>query len=234
MIIRSYYRLIGPGVRVPFAAFDGVEPYTFSVKAGGIGGTVTQNGFYTAPIDKTGTDTIVAEDADGEKAEYKIGVGIGLHFIADIISKELALDPSQVIIQNQKFKIPNDSKLYVAIKGLTMRAIANRNHFDDGVEGQSVNMFGPVDVAIYSRSTEALTRKEEVVMAMNSNYAKNQQQLNGFLIGKIGNIVSLSEIDGAAIPYFFNVNLNIQYAVTKQRPVDYFDSFELDDVITNP
>lgn len=233
MIIRSYYRLIGPGVRVPFAAFDGVEPYVFSVAPDGIGGTVTQDGFYTAP-NKTGTDTIIATDANGDTAEYQMGVGVGLHFLADIIRKEMNLSVDQVIIENQKFNIPKDSRVYVSVKTLTMRAIANRNHFIDGDEGQSVNMFGPVDVAIYSRSTEALTRKEEVVMAMNSNYAKNQQQLNGFLIGKIGNIVSLSEIDGAAIPYFFNVNLNIQYAVTKQRPVDYFDSFELDDVITNP
>lgn len=242
MIIRSYYRIVGVGVRVPVMAFDGVQPYTFSIAPGGAGGSIDQDGIYTAPayisapradISET-FDTIIATDADGETASYIMGIGYSTKFIADIIAKELGLAPDQVLIENQKFTLPPDKRLYVSIKTLTSRAISNRNHFVDGDSAQSVNMVSPVDIGIYSRTTEALTRKEEVVMALNSNYAKNQQQLNSFLIGKVGTIVPLSNIDGAAIPFFFNINVNIQYAVSKQKPVDYFDSFEIDNVITNP
>lgn len=234
MVIRSYYKLLSPGATVPVAAFDGTPPYVFTIKPGGIGGTIDAAGVYTAP-QKIGTDTIIATDSLLETAEYVIGTGTALHFIADIIRKKLSLGEDQVVIQNQKYDQPKDSRLYISVKMLTARAIANRNHFSDTAEeGQSVNMFGPVEVAIYSRSTEALIRKEEVVMALGSNYAKNQQALNAFTIGKLGNLVSLSNIDGAAIPFFFNLSFNIQYAVTKQQATDYFDTFELDDVITNP
>lgn len=234
MVLRSYYRIVMFGNRVPIGAFDGTPPYIYSIKPGGVGGYIDSNGIYIAPY-RAGSDTIIAEDSQGEKAELIIGVGTVMHIIADIIDKQLNLDPGQVLIENQKFNIPNDSRLYVSVKTLTSRAFANRSSFDQNAnEGQSVNMFAAVEVAIYSRSTEAMSRKEQVVMALNSTYAKQQQQLNGFMIGTLGSLVPLNLIDGAAIPYFYNLSFNVQYAVNSERAVDYFDAYELDEPITNP
>lgn len=235
LVVRSFYQTVMAGNTVPFGAFDGTPPYVYSIKAGGAGGTINPTtGLYTAP-EITGIDTIIATDSLAATAELKIGVGTVVHIIADIIKKMLNLGADQVTIENTKFNIPNDSRVYVSVKPLTARAIANRSYFDqDGFEWQSVNMFGPVDIAIYSRSTEAMVRKEQVVLALNSNYAKQQQQLNGFLIGSLGNIVQLNNVDGAAIPYFYNVNFNIQYAVNSKKAVDYFDQYEATEPITNP
>ena len=47
--LKSYYTNVGMGVKVPFGASGGTEPYTFSVVAGGVGGTIDANGVYTSP-----------------------------------------------------------------------------------------------------------------------------------------------------------------------------------------
>lgn len=94
---------------------------------------------------------------------------------------------------------------------------------------------GVLTIDLISRSFEAYRRKEELLMALASNYSLTQQERNSFFIGKRpagGQFVNLSNIDGAAIPYRFNLSLNIQYFSTVTKAVDYFDQFNDADVVT--
>lgn len=241
MEIRSFYKAVMNGVSFPLAAFGGVEPYTWSIEpTKTIGGTISPTGDYTAPAQKNGIDRIVVTDSTPVtplKATYDVNVGTAFHMAADIIKTELGLADDQIFLYNTKFNPPKDERMYVAINPLTLRVFGSSNKVVDGGEGslQSVNVFAPVDVTIYSRSTEALLRKEEVVMALDSNYARSQQELNGFYIGKVsGSMVNLNLIEGAAIPYMFNIQVNLQYKVTKQSAVPYFDTFDAIEVKTNP
>lgn len=237
MQIRSFYRMATFGVSVPFGVFDGVEPYTFSVipeEINGAGGSISPNGLYTAPNNE-GTDTVRVQDANGDIATAKIMVGGPLKIVADIISKYMGLGSDQVFIYNSKISPPKDSKLYVNISPLPMKVFSSSNKFKEDSEEIGLNIFSPLDISIYSRSSEAILRKEEVVMALNSTYSKQQQELNCIYLGKISNsIVPINAQEGAAIPYAFNITANIQYVSKKKNLVQYFDNFSDVATITNP
>jgi hypothetical protein len=49
-----------------------------------------------------------------------------------------------------------------------------------------------------------------------------------------GQFVNLSMIDGDAIPYRFNISVNMQYFVRKVKAVAYFDDFADVEVTTEP
>lgn len=229
------YTMIGLGIKVPLVATGGVEPYSYSIISGG--GSIDSSGVYTAG-NAPGAVLIRATDSTPgtpQTADYSLNVGHAIHLFCDIIRKELMLSSDQVFIYNSKWTIPNDSRLYVAVGILNPRPFANKSKLNsDGEEVQSVNMFAPLSVNVCSRNNEAMFRKEEVIMALKSYYAESQQELNSFYIGKISsNFVSLGELEGAAIPYRYNITVNVQYMMNKKKGVPYFDAFNYS-IITNP
>jgi len=237
MQLRSYYTHVAVGMKIPFSTVAGTPPYTYSVLPDGAGGSIDANGLYTAP-QTIGVDVIQSEDSLGEKVTTEVCIGTPLHLVCDIVSKFLNLGSDQVYIMNQKISPPDDERLYVCISVLTGRAFGSSNKPKPGAgldEELSVNVFAPLDITIYSRTIEALLRKEEVVMALNSNYARSQMELNSFVVASVpGPIVPLNYPDGAAINFMFNISANIQYMATKVRPTPYFDDFQGSAIETNP
>lgn len=236
--LASNTQAIGPGRSTSFKGAGGVEPYVYSVVAGGAGGTVDPStGEYLAPL-ATGLDTIQVEDDVGAIATRTISILNPLGLVCDIIQKEMGLADGQVYFYNQKINIPIDSRIYIAVGFLMLKPFGNDNRHVSGVgldSVQSINMQATLSVDILSRSTEALDRKEEVLLALNSDYAESQMELNSFYIARItSGFANLSQEDGAAIPYRFNLSVGLQYLVTKAKAVPYFDEFEKVEVTTEP
>ncbi len=74
-----------------------------------------------------------------------------------------------------------------------------------------------------------------MILALNSVYAEQQQELNSFRIFPLSqSFVNLSELEGAAIPYRFTISINMQYAVVKTKSVPYYDTFSAATVATDP
>jgi hypothetical protein len=85
-------------------------------------------------------------------------------------------------------------------------------------------MSATLQIDIMSRDSSARTQKEAVLLALSSDYAEQQQNLNGFFIGKLpasGSFINISSPDGSAIPYRFVISVMIQYVYTKTQPVGY-------------
>ena len=155
-----------------------------------------------------------------------------LKFICDIIQTDMGLSDGQVYTYNQKINIPTDSQLYIAVGELSSKPFGSSLTY--GASGsasgyystESVNVMTTVSVDIMSRSTEALHRKEEVVMALNSHYSIQIQEANSFSIAKLPiNLVNLGHLEGTAIPYRFNFSFNITYFKSKIQSIDYYDTF---------
>lgn len=226
---------MGINLTLPFGATGGTAPYTFSVLGGGIGGTINSStGLYTSP-GITGTDTIKVVDHAGATAQTTITVGNAIELFCDIISNQMSLSQGQVYLWNQKINIPIDSRLYIAVGILSCKPFGNSNTLDtNGNSILSVNMQAMLSLDILSRGPDARDRKEEIILALQSNYAQSQQELNSFYIGKLStNFVNLSEIDGAAIPYRFNLSIPIQYFITKTQAIQYYNTFPTSQVVTN-
>lgn len=227
---------LSENLTVPLGASGGTPPYAFSVIPGGAGGTIaTYTGVYTSPS-KSGIDTIQVADSLGATATLGIKIGSPLKLVCDIVQSEMGLDDDQVYLWDQKFNIPNDSRIYVPIGVLTCKPFGSSLKMDSlGRQVQSVNMYANLSIDILSRSLDAVNRKEEVLMALNSFYSESQQEINSFRVFPLSNnFINLSDEEGAAILYRFNISVAIQYMVTKQSALEYYDDFPGAEVTTEP
>ena len=231
--------VVAPATSKPFEGIGGTPPYTYAVSADGIGGTIDTDGIYTAPLGVYGTDTIIVSDSFGDMAEQPVSVLNPVEMICDIIQSELGLAEGRVYLYNQKIPEPTDSGLFIVVEQISCKPFGNSRSLDGSGAGldsiQSTNFGAMLQIDILSRDTSSLNRKEEVLMALKSAYAQQQQELNSFFIGTIPlGFVNLSQVDGAAILYRFNMTINIQYCVTKVKPVDFYSNFDQPITITNP
>lgn len=237
---------IVPNMFAFFQGIGGTSPYTYSVLAGGAGGTINAStGKYTAPpsmsLDpKKIYDTVQVTDAVAATFTAQILVGTPLFLLCDIIQSQLNIPVGRVYLWDQKIFQPTDSGLYVAISMPHCKPFGNTFVTDGSGSGlnsvQTLNMMATVDIDIISRDSSARDRKEEVVLAFNSIYSQSQQEVNSFYIGKLppgAQFVNLSQVDGAAIPYRYKISVNMQYAFTKTTAVPYFDTFSVEQVNTN-
>lgn len=237
---------IGFGLTVPFQGASGVPPYSYAVITPvPIGSIDPGTGLYTSG-NLSGIDTIEVTDSTPVTpltAQATIAVLSPVQLFCDVIKKEMGLASDQVHLWDQKFQIPNDSRLYITVGVLTCKPFANSNQSmsvgSTLVELQSTNFLATLSIDVQSRSLTALDRKEEVILALNSNYAKQQMELNGFYIAPISTaFVDISQVDGAAIPYRFNISTNIQYKVVKSKPIEYYDEYfdtaSQPEVVTDP
>lgn len=241
---------IGVNLTTSFGASGGTPPYTYSVRPNGAGGTITSDGTYTAPpVVNGGTygppkqiyDVIQVRDAAKNIATAKVLVGNPLLLFCDVIQNQLGLPDGRVYLWDQKITEPTDAGLYVAVSVLSCKPFANTNDPNgsgDGIDSlQSVNMYAQLQLDIISRDTEARDRKEEVILALKSDYARQQMAANSFGIGELppgSQFVNLSHQDGAAIPYRFAISVAMQYFYVKNQAVPFFDSFATPQVVTNP
>lgn len=234
---------IGPNLTASFLATGGVAPYVYSVIPGGAGGSIdSSTGLYTAPATVPSNpaqlnDTIQVTDSTSATATTSILVGNPLLLFSDIIQNQLGLDSNHCYLWDQKIFQPTDSGLYVAISVIRCKPFANVNEHASGDSNQYLSMYAVLDIDIISRGPAARDRKEEVLLALNSDYSELQQEANSFSIGRLaagGQFINLSNIDGSAIPYRYKISVAMQYAYIKSTATPYFDTFENVEVTTEP
>ncbi len=228
--------VVGPNISTFCYASGGTAPYVYSVVAGGAGGTINSaTGAYTAPA-ITGNDTVLVTDATSATATLSILIGTAIDLVMDIIQTGMGLPNGSVWLFDQKIFTPVDSNLYITVGVLNCKPFGNSSQPDgNGNEILSVNMLATLSVDIISRSTAALYQKEQVLMALRSQYSQTQQDSNSFYIASLPTgFVNLSDIDGAAIPYRFNFSFQIQYFSTMTKPISYYNQTQGPVVVTNP
>ncbi len=227
MIARANTQALAQRSKTRVGPLGGTGPYSYAVVEVG-GGTVTPEGLYTAP-QKYGIFTVRITDSLGATADVKIGVMDAVKLLCDVIAKELNLASDQIIIWNQKFPVLQDkNKLYIAARVLTAKPMTNiRKTAPDGSSIQALNIRTIVSLDLMSFNVDARDRKEEVVMALASVYAENQQVANSFSIGKIpAQFVDLTVEEGSGIPYRFNTTVSLQHSFVKSKETPYYDNFE--------
>lgn len=236
---RSNTQALVPGLFTYFSGVGGISPYSYLVLPRGIGGSINAStGLYTAP-QAYGTDKIQITDSTGAMAYASIMVGSPLQLVCEILQKEIGLEEGQVFLWDQKINIPTDSKLYIAVGVLSCKPFSN-NLRPRSVTGslqadQYASFLATLSIDLLSRSQQANDLKEQVILALNSIYSQSQQEINSFYIAKISTgFANLSQEDGAAIPYRYNISVNMQYCATKIKAVPYYDDFEQPSVATEP
>lgn len=237
-----------PNLSVSFLAIGGTSPYVYSVRPSGSGGIIDPvTGVYTAPaqvaVDPLMTsDVIQVRDSLGAIATASILVGTPVMLFCDILQNQLGLDANHVFLWDQKIFKPVDFGLYIVVSVPLCKPFGNNKTYsssgnsDPLISNQYINMMATVDMDIISRGPAARDQKEQVVMALQSDYSERQQEANSFQISKLpvgSHFVNISEIDGAAIPYRYKISLGMQYTTLRTMQVPYFDVFATTQVTTN-
>lgn len=237
------YTAVAANITSSFHASGGTAPYVYSVQAGGAGGSINSStGIYIAPVLASSSpnfayDTIIATDAHSNVGSAQILVGTPLILLCDILQNQLGLDNNHLFLWDQKVFQPTDSNLYLAVGVQNSKPFGNTNYFDgtNQTAVQSINMLDTITIDAISRGPAARDQRANILMALNSNYAEQQQEANSFNIGKLpagGQFINLSEIDGAAIPYRFRISLLLQYFVTLTPTVPYLSGFSPVEITT--
>ena len=238
-----------PGLTASFMASNGTAPYAYSVVPGGAGGTIDQNGNYTAPP-KLGSsprqyyDQIQVTDGAQSTASVYILVGTPWMLVGEIIVSALYLPLDRLWFWNQKQDMPMDDRIFIAIsipiqKPYSSGSFPSGNPVGQGGPGaDQVTKYCAVaatlDLHIYSRGTDALNRLPEVFMALSGPYSQQQQDANGFYLAKLPhNAVDVSDVDGDAIPYHYVVSVDMIYTQTLVIQPDYFGTLPTPQIIYN-
>jgi hypothetical protein len=233
-----------PGGTASFLADGGTAPYIYQVLPNGAGGTIDPlTGIYSAPagvsvVPTEQYDVIQATDIFGAQGTTQILIGTPLDMLLDIIQTQIGLDPDHIYYYNEKGFMPTDEQLFIVLKIVNVKAYSNRR-YSTGIgsgwdtSAQTLNSGALIDINIMSRSRSAILQKEQVLMALNSQYSQTQQQANGFKLPKIPmGFVDLSEQDGSAMLNRFVLSAMVLYSTTFSQANDYFDTFQVPQLVT--
>ena len=160
--------------------------------------------------------------------------------LLDIIRREMNIPDENTWIYNQRHKITSEDALYLVAFFVAANPYGNRKiYITDSVTGQLVEeqlvcVQETWQIDIRSRTQEALERKHEVLMALDSTYAVQQQEACGFQIARIPmSFVDMSHTEGTARLNRYVLRVPILRAYTKSKPVSYYDTFNQPDIKTD-
>lgn len=228
---------IAPNIVTYFGQVGAVAPFAYSVAAGGAGGTIDSvTGKYTAPQltnynPKKFIDTIKVTDTNGDVGVTTIMVLPFIGLLANIIQVEMGLQQEQVSLYQQKFNVPNDEKIHIAVGMLIQKPYGTKRYYEDKTStlNEIVSTYWKCVawVEIYSSTNLAFLRKEEIAAAIYSTYSEQIQEANNFKIAKIpSQFTNISSAEGPGIPYRFNISVSMLYTTSKEKAVPYYDNFE--------
>lgn len=161
--------------------------------------------------------------------------------IKNIIQTQMGLDPSRVWLRSQNLVVPNDQNLYVVVGmvdskpyGSSLEVVYTPIPDTDPVqytaaEVQKVATAEHIQIDIASRNTDALFRRNEIIMALRSIYAQQQMEASEFKISRLPvSFVNASGPEGGSNLNRFVVTIvcNALYIITNNLPqYDYYDDF---------
>lgn len=159
--------------------------------------------------------------------------------VVDIIRNEMGLASDQVFIRDMNVKIPDDTRLYVVVGMIdAVTYSASEPYLREEIIGsdvtvlevQEMQMGENIQIDILSRSREAIMKKNEVTMSLNSFYAKQKQEEHNFKIARLPrSVVNSSYAEGGSQLNRFSIT---HMCLTWHRKIkdlsgnDYYDKFK--------
>jgi len=134
--------------------------------------------------------------------------------IIDILTNQMGLDPQRIWVRDQNKKIPPDDNLFITVGMADASPMSVQNYMEtrtlppvppsedptvQEVEIIRTQLREIHQVDILSRNTDAITRRWEILAALGSIYAQQQQEKYVFKIGKLPTtFVNASSAEGGS------------------------------------
>lgn len=156
--------------------------------------------------------------------------------ICDILQHELGLDPGQIMTYNQRFPIPSCNKSFITVGFVGMKPYSNIRKSVSSSGGmnelQSVAMAELLSINIMSGNQTTVDLYPSVMMAVNSDYAEQQQDNYQFRIAIIPTAANdTSFLEETTQMTRQTVTLQVLRSYSKIKAIDYFDTFT-DEILT--
>ena len=147
--------------------------------------------------------------------------------VAQIIKQYMSLRDGQIWLKNQKVGLPKDQTFCVTVGFMgNAKTIGSTKRNVEDVETISLTQYAIITIDIFGLSQEVPLRKNEIIMALNSSISNEAQNKLGFSISSHPLTDNdLSALDGAAIPYRFQLTFAVQFMQENKTSFDYYDSF---------
>jgi hypothetical protein len=157
------------------------------------------------------------------------GTTMSIDLLRTIILSEMGMNDDRVSIFNQKWKIPPDDGLFVVLEYRSGKLIRSRDYFSDVngnfTEIQDLNVQEHISICIMSGNFDAMRRKEEGVMALNSVYSQTIQEQNSFHIARMSPIINASQAEASRMLTRFDLDVILLSWYEKQKTVDFYNTF---------
>lgn len=158
--------------------------------------------------------------------------------ICSLIRDFMKLDNEHIYIYNNKWFIPEDKGLCVVVGCQNIQVLSNNcyyedinNNFQEVLENKNR---ADISINIFSYNNDALYRKEEILMALNSTNSVNIQDKNGFKIFRLPNAFNnASEQDGTKILNRYIINFSVLYNTTMVNNVNYYNNYNNKNIFIN-
>ena len=151
-----------------------------------------------------------------------------LKSIASLIQSYMDLPVGVVFLRNEKINQTKMEDFNITVGFMNLKPIGTSVKYLSATDQEEIatNMSANVVVEIYGRDFAVITRKEEIVQALCSSASKEAQTSGAFLIAQIpSSFNDISGLDGAAIPYRFQMHFAVQFISKKIKSIDYYDKF---------
>lgn len=157
--------------------------------------------------------------------------------IVDIINEEMQMPTGAVWIRDENRKFDNSGNLNIIVGVIGIQPFGARSYMVPNndtdpptqQELQQVVTQEMIQIDILSRNNDALFRRAEIVMALNSFYSLQQQEANSFKIFRIPvGFLNTSDAEGGSQLHRFSITINchVWYRKLKNLPTyDYYDDF---------
>jgi len=162
--------------------------------------------------------------------------------ICGLLRGYMVLERDQVVVYNQKWKIPADDRLYITVASLgpekqygatvDLHDSADESALVEDIAIASQEMIG---IDIYSRSQEAIQRKEEVMMALASTAMQQLCEQWAIKVARIPlTFVDTSGLEATARLNRFHLAFAVLRTRTRSSVVQFYDTFQKPKLVIEP
>ena len=157
--------------------------------------------------------------------------------IVDIIEKKMAMKDGSVWIGSQNRKIPLDTSLYIIVTMSNSYVVSAAKPYLIDKNGRTYEVnegqeLEQIQIDILSRSDSSITRKKEIIMALNSIYSKQKQEQYSFKICRLPNsFINTSYAEGGSQLNRYTITFSAMTWFRKEEPLAsngglYYDDFK--------
>jgi hypothetical protein len=156
--------------------------------------------------------------------------------LCDIIQTAMGLADGRVVAYSQNFDAPKDANIYVVVATGPTRVIGSSKRFNPSTneEEKCISIAQTFNVEITSKNRDALNRKEEIVVALRSDYAQTKMEENQIAIFRTPQILDLSFIEGASSLHRYRIPVIIHLVKRYSNAVNYIDKYQNTEVLDEP